>query len=209
MKEVIPALYRTVIFSLAVYAQVKQQINVCVEASWNVVCFSRLKYLSNQGNWLAIIWLGLYLYSYLIKDKELENKLYGVVRGAIVVYLTIIWLAYHFLLSGEALSGWSLFTNIIAHYFVPITMLVDWFITEKEKYNIGFIKKWIIYPFFYAIFAIINGLAGWEKRYIYPFLDVDNNGWGNVLVMIGGIFVLFFVISFILIGYNKKFRFTD
>ncbi|MCY3414511.1 MAG: Pr6Pr family membrane protein [Candidatus Heimdallarchaeota archaeon] len=206
MKEKFLIVYRAIIFSMALHMQLYQQYLVCTENAWNLVCFARLKYLSNQVNWVVIFWFGINLIATLKKDDALANRFKGKFQGATTVYIMIVGLAYHFLLSGNESftpGTWDHYSNIVVHYLVPITMVIDWILSNEQEYEWSYLKIWVIYPSLYAILAIINGLLGLEKGYIYGFLD-PKNGWGMVVIMIIAIYVLFFLLSAIIIGGSKK-----
>ena len=121
--------YRVILLLVALEAQIQLQIEAFLNTQ-NLEALARWKYLTNQSNLLGIIWLGAWI-SWRNDPLKLK-RLGGKFHGAVVSYLTLVMLAYHFLLS-KGDPGFWIHTNLIVHYIVPTGFLIGWIIWEREK----------------------------------------------------------------------------
>ncbi len=193
-------LYRIALFLLALETQIQLQITAIINTP-TLASLSRWKYLTNQANLLGIIWLGFWIY--WRNDPDKLKKLKGKYHGAVVSYLTLVMIAYHFLLSSTDQTFWT-YTNISLHYLAPTGFLVGWLIWEREEYEWSYLKEWVIFPIFYAVFALSLGATGIDPSYVYGFLNADENGWSTTLLFVLMIFIGYLLIAAILIGITKK-----
>lgn len=153
-------------------------------------------YFTIQSNFFILIWLILAVI-YDIKEIPLV-KLNGMIRGAILLYLTITFLVNLLLLGG----GYPNFTNYVHHYIIPIGTLMDWYFTEKEvHYEWRYLGFWLIYPILYMIISLIVG--NFTGFYPYFFLNINQIGISMVIVWIAILVVVFVVIGSLLIKINQ------
>lgn len=198
-------IYRLGLFLIALATQIQLQITATMDNP-SIASLSRWKYLTNQANLLGIIWLGLFLW--WRNDPEKIKRIRGKFHGAVVTYLALVMVAYHFLLSQGDPGFWTA-TNISVHYIVPTGFIIGWFLWERADYEWSFLKIWIIFPLYYAIFALTLGLTKIDTSYVYEFLNVDENGWSNTLTFIFYIFVGYLLISAIFISSGQKLSAKD
>ncbi len=162
---------------------------------------SMYKYYTMQTNLFVAIWLTLAIIFHN-KNKRL-NRIRGVFKGAITIYITITFIVFIIMLRTlyNPLSIIDKFTNIIAHYAIPIAFLIDWLFTEKTiKYKWLNLVFWIIYPILYFILAITHGkLTG---DYLYPFLDIAVIGRVYFSLAVVILFIGFLALGSILILIN-------
>ena len=94
-------------------------------------------------------------------------------------------------------TGWSQVSNILAHYLVPILVIIYTF-TEKDYYDYIYkdIATWIIYPVVYVIFMIIHGMI--TNDYLYPFFQVSKVGTNGLILMVILLVFVFVLLSFII-----------
>ncbi|MBD3229310.1 MAG: hypothetical protein GF329_14090 [Candidatus Lokiarchaeota archaeon] len=159
------------------------------------------KFFTMQTNLMVLIWFTMVNIFY--KNYGLLQKILGLLKGAFTLYITVTFIVFAIVL--EPLynpTGFELFSNIVLHYIIPISFILDWIITEKSNYKWKYLFYWLIYPVFYLVFAITHGtLTG---NYIYPFLDINLLGIGLFLLVVGILFIVFIGLSALYIGINRK-----
>ncbi|GGY20848.1 Pr6Pr family membrane protein [Streptomyces djakartensis] len=124
------------------------------------------------------------------------------VLGATLFYVVIVTLVHHlllanqgspFALTGEAAApaGLRAVTHHTLHTATPIAAVLDWLLlTTPGRFRMRQTSTWLLYPLAYLAFSLIRGellLPGTPDRYLYPFLDVDHDGYrktlGNALLL--------------------------
>ncbi|MGX5213759.1 Pr6Pr family membrane protein [Streptomyces violaceus] len=124
------------------------------------------------------------------------RPLAGAVLGATTLYVVIAALVYHLLLANEASpfsltgeaahpAGWQALTHYTLHTVTPILAVLDWLLlTPPGRLHLRQASTWLLYPLAYLAFSLLRGellLPGSSGRYLYPFLDVDLDGYKKVL----------------------------
>lgn len=127
------------------------------------------------------------------------------VHTALAMYILIVGIVYITLLQGLwKPQGLQWLADIILHYAIPTLYTVYW-LTFVPK---GFTKwkhclSWLIYPAVYFVYSVARGsVTGW---YPYPFLDVNQNGFGGTLLNALVLLAVFVVAGLIFIGLDKLF----
>ncbi|MFC9128771.1 Pr6Pr family membrane protein [Streptomyces sp. NPDC057099] len=120
----------------------------------------------------------------------------GAVLGATTLYVVVAALAYHLLLANEASpfsltgeaahpAGWQALTQYTLHTVTPIAAVLDWLLlTPPGRLHLRQASTWMLYPLAYLAFSLLRGellLPGSSGRYLYPFMDVDQDGYKKVL----------------------------
>lgn len=124
-------------------------------------------------------------------------------QSAILVYIIIVCLGYHFLLAKiwkpEGLQYW---VDKALHYFVPVIYLLFYLLFVK-KGTLAFrnIYKWLIYPAMYLLYAITRGLV--TNDYPYPFLDFSKHAASKVFTIIAILFAGYIIISLVVVFFDK------
>ncbi|MCI3938335.1 Pr6Pr family membrane protein [Chryseobacterium aahli] len=128
------------------------------------------------------------------------------VKTAIALYIFIVFAVYNTVLRGIwKPTGWQLFLDNMLHVAIPILYILYWmFLVTKSKLNWKNGFYWLIFPLIYLIYSLIRGSAvGW---YPYPFLNVDKLGFGQVMINISLMLIVFLVSGSTLIAINNKFE---
>lgn len=124
------------------------------------------------------------------------------VRAAIALYITVVAVIYHLLLSAlYTPTGLPLLTDIGLHTAIPILFVIDWLVfADKRGLSYATIHWWVAYPLVYAFATLARGLL--TGFYPYPFLDVTTIGLGGFFKSMLGFIVLYAVGAalFILVG---------
>jgi hypothetical protein len=182
--------------------------------AWQIFSHDRiiemLSYFTIQSNLIAA-----FLFSYLFYS-ELTNKTnpswVHLVKGGVTVALLITFLVYHFVLRqaiSEMESGYDVLggADLFVHYIVPILVALDWVIFSDD-YSLS---KWLplavlaqplLYLAYLGIYRVSGGLFfsfGQGSAVPYFFLDVENLGWGTVLLFCFGLSFVISVIGFLLL----------
>jgi hypothetical protein len=117
-------------------------------------------------------------------------------KGIATMSITVTLLVAHFLLGARfsmgSASGRSM---LVVHYIVPIMTIADWLLFDKK----GSIQKispfiWTLGPLTYFGYIVISAQMG--GIYPYPFINVAQLGWEQVLRN-----VLLLVLFFVALGY--------
>ncbi|CAL9521283.1 Pr6Pr family membrane protein [Streptomyces sp. NPDC057837] len=116
--------------------------------------------------------------------------------GATLLYVVVAALVHHLLLAnqdspfsltGEAAAptGWQALAHHTLHTVTPIAAVLDWLLlTSPGRLRLRHAPAWLLYPLAYLAFSLIRGellLPGTTDRYLYPFLDVGQDGYKHVL----------------------------
>lgn len=125
------------------------------------------------------------------------------VLTAVTVYITIVGLVYNIILRYLwKPEGMQLIADELLHSVNPVIFVLFWLIFVPKKalqWRDAF--PWLVYPFVYCIYILIRGaLSG---LYPYPFIDVNNLGYNNVLINIGLLFMAFLLISLLFVAVGK------
>jgi hypothetical protein len=138
---------------------------------------------------------------FISNHPEKYHIVYGVLHGAILLYITITFLVFASIL---APSQGVDFPNFILHYFVPLAFVIDWVLTEVSnfEYQWKYLIIWMIFPLLYIVSILIYG----SITFIYPyfFLDLPQLGPALFFAWIGGFIVLFIGIGSMIIAINRR-----
>lgn len=124
------------------------------------------------------------------------------VRTAIAIYILVVGVIFFLLLRDVYKpTGFGWWLNISLHYVMPPVYLADWvWFVDKRGLRFGQIPYWLIFPLLYAVYVLIHGVE--SGYYPYPFLDVRQFGYGQVLVNMAGLAAMFGVLGagFVAVG---------
>lgn len=172
-------------------------------------------YYTILSNVLCLIYIFLKI---ILKVKNVNNKDYQFMknfRGSIVLGIIITGLVYHFLLSGgsfnmtDSFSSSFDFANLVVHYILPLSMVIDWLIFDiKGYYNKFDPIKWEIIPILYLIYSMICGGLKIHKfqdsYYPYFFIDIDKLGIFSFLGYVIGLILIFLILGYVLYFIDRK-----
>lgn len=98
------------------------------------------------------------------------------------------------------------FGNLCVHYFTPLLAVMQWLLfAPKENLSILCAVWWLILPLSYTVFALLRASGGKPightgLLYPYPFMDLQQLGWGKFLRNAAVLLVLFFLLGYVLVG---------
>jgi hypothetical protein len=125
------------------------------------------------------------------------------VRTAILAYIIIVAVIYHFLLAKLwNPQGWELVADTIEHIVAPALYIIDWVLFVPKgtmKFKSAFI--WLVFPFAYAVYSLIHGaITGF---YPYPFIDVSKLGYDKVFANMAVLILVFAGLGLLLISVDR------
>ena len=122
---------------------------------------------------------------------------------AIAVYITIVAVVYHFLLSHLwEPQGLSKVVDMMQHSIMPTVYLIYWwFGVSKRSLRWRGAVVWLSDPAGYEIYTLLLGAV--RDEYPYPFSDVNALGYGRVLFNSLGMFALFAIVALVLISLGR------
>ena len=121
--------------------------------------------------------------------RYLRSNALDFARGATTLYMTMTIIIYHLLESPPNTWTWRYDTWSPVHVVAPIVMVVIWFVLLRpipEHVKWWWPLAWVVFPFVYALVSVARGTWG-DGWYPYGFLNVTQNGWVYVILMIVGL----------------------
>ncbi|MBC7743561.1 MAG: Pr6Pr family membrane protein [Flavobacterium sp.] len=125
------------------------------------------------------------------------------VHSAVGVYIVVVGLVYNLVLRQLwAPTGLQKIIDEFLHSVIPVVFLLHWFLfVHKVTLKWHYAILWLVYPFAYVIFILIRGR--FSNFYPYPFVDVKNLGYNQVLINSLYLLVGFLILSVLLIAIGK------
>ncbi|MGW7679261.1 Pr6Pr family membrane protein [Kribbella sp. NPDC054772] len=123
------------------------------------------------------------------------SKLFKTLRLNGVLCIAVTGIVYHAVLAGLGeLQGWAEVANFLLHTAAPVAGVVGWLLFGPRGLTDWSIVRWsIVYPLLWLVFTLIRGeFVGF---YPYPFVDVDEHGYGRVLLNCLVVAVLFLALA--------------
>lgn len=127
------------------------------------------------------------------------------VRAAVAMYIAVVGLTYHFLLSHVwDPQGWLFISNGLLHYVMPIAFVLDWLLfTPKGRLRWIDALKWLSMPLIYTIWTLIHGYAsGWWP---YWFMDVPTLGYATAAFWAAAMLALFLIAGLVVVAIDRTF----
>jgi hypothetical protein len=118
----------------------------------------------------------------LAVGRDRDTRLWRALRLDAVVLATVGGLVhFFFLLPLLDLSGWDFVADKLLHMAVPVLALVGWLVFgPRGRADRADLVPFLVLPVFWLVCTLVRGeLVEW---YPYPFIDVNEHGYGVVLV---------------------------
>ncbi|NUR94542.1 MAG: Pr6Pr family membrane protein, partial [Kribbellaceae bacterium] len=124
-----------------------------------------------------------------------ESTLFRTLRLNGVLCIAVTGIVYHAVLAGtDDLHGWAAFTNFLLHTAAPVVGVVGWLLFGPRGETDWRIVGWsIVFPVLWLVFTLIRG--AFVHFYPYPFVNVDEHGYGRVLLNCLLVAVLFLALA--------------
>jgi hypothetical protein len=119
--------------------------------------------------------------------------------GGVTLSILLVGVTYGLLLHGLVeLSGGSAVANVLLHMVTPVLVPLFWLVfVAKGRLTQRDPLRWAIYPLAYLCYALVRG--EFTGCYPYPFLNVNQLGWGRSLVNAVLIAIGFFAVSWLFV----------
>ncbi|MGH2515860.1 MAG: Pr6Pr family membrane protein [Ktedonobacterales bacterium] len=191
-------------FGLLTLAAILTQFVVHLRHGFDVVNF--FGYFTNLSNiFAAVVFLAGAVY--LLQRRE-PTQTENLVRGASVAAMAVVGIVFAILLRDEDLGTLLPWVNTVLHIIMPVVVVVDWlYAPPKTILAVRQAGYWLIYPLLYLVYTLIRGaIVGF---YPYPFLNpAKAGGYGVVALYCIAIFVVFLVVSWLLITLGNALKRT-
>lgn len=126
------------------------------------------------------------------------------IRGLAALSITVTCLVYATVL--QALfhpQGPALLADRLLHYVVP-GLYVAWWVGLLPHGTLRWTDalRWLVFPAAYAAWTLLRGAV--VHAYPYPFMDVDELGYPQVLLNSGMVAALFLALGLIYVALDRK-----
>lgn len=112
------------------------------------------------------------------------------VQTGVALYMLVVAAIYIAILEGLwAPEGMMRILDRLLHYVMPALFLIHWVFVPKGTLALADIPRWLVFPFLFAIYAMIRGALTGE--YPYPIMDAAALGYATALRNIGFVLILF------------------
>ncbi|GAA1596181.1 Pr6Pr family membrane protein [Kribbella sancticallisti] len=117
-----------------------------------------------------------------LQPDRWQSSVFRTLRLNGVLCIAVTGIVYHLVLSGtDELSGWAVVTNLILHTLTPLLGVLGWLIFGPRRQTDWQIVGWsIVFPLLWLAFTLVRGEG--TGFYPYPFVDVADHGYGQVLL---------------------------
>lgn len=175
----------------------------------NTLTWEFLKYYTNISNYFVFAVSVVVLADTVkrVRAGEREgfcNKI-SLLKFMTTVMILVTFLVYLILL-GEPFTAdfWRNIGNLSYHVFAPLLFIADYFLFDEKKSVSIFAPLFsIIIPLVYVCYTFILGAAIKDFEYPYFFLDVNELGYGGVVVWVVILVAVFTVLGYLLWLYNR------
>lgn len=125
------------------------------------------------------------------------------VRAAVAMYIAVVGLTYHFLLSHVwDPQGWLFVSNGLLHYVMPIAFVLDWLVfTPKGRLRWSDAVKWLSVPLVYIVWTAIHGYA--SDWWPYWFVNLPALGLAKAAFWFAVMLALFLVVGLALVAIDR------
>ena len=112
---------------------------------------------------------------------------------------------YFFLRPLLDLQGWDLVADRLLHMAVPVLAVVGWLAHgPRGRVSTGDLGPFLALPVSWLAYTLVRGeLVEW---YPYPFIDVNEHGYGVVLLNCAGVSALMLVIAWAAVVLDRRLR---
>ena len=164
----------------------------------------QLGFFSMQSSlFIAIIFILLLINQLRGKPDKNINPSF---RGAALLYgIVTMFMFFSFFRGTLNLHGLNLIVLIFNHVVLVLLLMIDNIIMIKpQTYKWDLLIYWMIYPFYYLIFTIVESLSFGHDRYYFLVYDYVNAAFYPFALLL--ISFIFLIIGVVLIFWNKIYK---
>jgi hypothetical protein len=148
-------------------------------------------YFTIQSN----ILVGVTVLMLALRPDRPQGALFKTLRLNGVLCIAVTGIVYHLVLAGsDDLSGWAAVANFLLHTATPLLGVLGWALFGPRGTTDLRIAGWsVVFPLLWVAFTLVRGeFVGF---YPYPFIDVNQHGYGQVLLNCLLVAVLFLALA--------------
>ena len=153
--------------------------------------FNVFAYFTIQSNLL----LGGTTLLLALQPDRPQNTLFRTLRLNGMLCIAVTGIVYHLVLAADDdPQGWAAVANFLLHTAAPVIGVLGWLLFGPRGFTDRRIVAWsIVYPLLWLVFTLVRGeFVGF---YPYPFLNVDEHGYGRVLLNCLLVAILFLALA--------------
>ncbi|WP_432883269.1 Pr6Pr family membrane protein [Kribbella sp. CA-245084] len=153
--------------------------------------FNVFAYFTIQSNLL----LGGTVLMLALQPDRSGGELFKTLRLNGVLCIAVTGIVYHAVLAGsDELHGWAWVANFLLHTVAPLVGVLGWLAFGPRGLTDWRITGWsIVFPVLWLVFTLVRG--AFVGFYPYPFVNVDEHGYGRVLLNCLLVAVLFLALA--------------
>lgn len=123
--------------------------------------------------------------------------------AAVTVYISVVGIVYNLILRFTwQPQGLQFVVDELLHLVMPILFIIYWSVfVPKHTLKWSATVFWLIYPFVYLVFILFRGAR--SGFYPYPFMDVNQLGYQQVLLNSFYLLVVLLTLSLLLVGIGR------
>jgi hypothetical protein len=153
--------------------------------------FNVFAYFTIQSNLL----LGGTTLLLALQPDRPQNTLFRTLRLNGMLCIAVTGIVYHLVLAADDdPQGWAAVANFLLHTAAPVIGVLGWLLFGPRGFTDRRIVAWsIVYPLLWLLFTLVRGeFVGF---YPYPFVNVDEHGYGRVLLNCLLVAILFLALA--------------
>jgi hypothetical protein len=137
------------------------------------------------------------------KSGSLTLFLKPKLQSALTVYIIVVGVVYNLILRQIwEPKGLQMLVDELLHSVIPVLFLLYWLLySDKKELQWKDAFLWLAYPLTYSAYILIRGF--FTDLYPYPFIDVTDLGYPQVLINSLLLYLFFLVLSLILVAAGK------
>lgn len=125
------------------------------------------------------------------------------VQTGVALYMLVVATIYIAVLEGLwAPEGLTRILDRLLHYVMPALFLFHWVFVPKSTLTLADVPRWLIFPFLFALYAMIRGALTGE--YPYPIMDAATLGYAVALRNIGLTLILFVLLGVAFVKIDQR-----
>lgn len=125
---------------------------------------------------------------------------------AFTVFILVVGLVYQIVLRNTwHPTGFQRIIDELLHSVIPLFVLIYWFLfADSTELKFQNFKNWLWFPILYFVYVIIRG--HFSNFYPYPFINVSEIGYFQVLINFLIVSAFFLLVTGILIVTGRKIK---
>ncbi len=174
------------------------------ELSWEF-----LKYYTNLSNYFVFAVSVIVLADNVKRVKKGErtghNNKIRVFKFMTTIMIMVTFLVYLILLGKPFTADfWRNAGNLSYHVFAPVLFILDFFLFDEHRSINVFAPLYsVIIPLVYVAYVFVLGACIPGFEYPYFFLDVNELGYGGVVMWVAILLAVFLVLGYLMWLYDK------